>query len=81
MTTNNNCKGCATTDTCEYMEKADECPCKICLVKGMCDMTCDDYLTFAGLTVTFNTHTGTGYEIEYKPIVARYAKRSIFGRK
>ncbi len=54
MTTNNDCKGCNTTDTCEYMEDDDICPCQQCIIKVICDMMCDDYLKFAGLTTVFN---------------------------
>ncbi len=79
MNTKNNCKGCNTTDTCEYIDKANKCPCQQCIVKGMCDVTCDAYLIFANYVVIWSDHTGK--EISFKPIAGRYDKRSIFGRK
>ncbi len=39
------CKGCDTIDICGIIiyEEVDECPCGICLVKGICNTMCDDY--------------------------------------
>ena len=45
------CRGCLTIVEydCEYIfEKPDEskCPCSICIVKGMCEDMCDEFLHF-----------------------------------
>ncbi len=78
--TTNNCEGCNTTDTCEYIKKSNKCPCRICIVKGMCDTTCDDYLLFTDChTATFNALMGD--KISYKPFICKCIKSSIFGRK
>ncbi len=47
MTTKNDCKGCATIIICNFKQiDYDKCPCRICIVKGMCIVTCDDFLIF-----------------------------------
>ena len=44
-----NCNGCPMTrlyfSTCyvKVAKKEDECPCKECLVKAICNRVCDDY--------------------------------------
>ena len=35
--------GCSTI----LVRKADECPCKICLVKGVCITSCEEYKDFS----------------------------------
>ncbi len=54
MTKINSCKGCHTythTDTaprCDLslVKRVDKCPCRICLIKGICTTPCDEYEDF-----------------------------------
>ncbi len=49
MTTNNDCEGCVTVVRCKYTQKDhDKCPCRICLIKVMCEKICEEYLQFTG---------------------------------
>ncbi len=47
-----NCKGCYTFMSdhmdCPHhvINESDECPCRICLIKGVCDTTCEEYNDF-----------------------------------
>ncbi len=51
MTTNNDCKGCFTytyidtTSRCNIsvIKGVNKCPCRICLIKGICITPCDEY--------------------------------------
>jgi len=43
-----NCTGCHIRNQCHKLNrhrvyKADICPCRICLVKGICNTPCEDY--------------------------------------
>jgi hypothetical protein len=40
-----NCKGCCRKP-CTYSEYIEECPCGICLIKGICRIACDDFIDF-----------------------------------
>lgn len=40
------CKTCFVTSWCTYKDKEDDCPCKECLVKCMCDTGCENYYEF-----------------------------------
>ena len=40
-----NCKGCCRKP-CTYSEYIEECPCGICLIKGICQRACDDFIDF-----------------------------------
>ncbi len=42
------CQGCDTIDICGIInyEEVDECPCGICLVKGICNTMCNGYIRF-----------------------------------
>lgn len=57
------CKGCRTFMSayvkCSSMlaNKGSECPCKICLIKGVCNTACEEYETFS---------SGFGYGIYKK---------------
>ncbi len=50
---NNNCKGCYTHMSLDascpttLVENADTCPCRICLIKGVCGRACDEYEKFS----------------------------------
>lgn len=38
------CPGCLTIKKCTLSTpQRQDCPCKECLVKGMCDIHCEDY--------------------------------------
>ncbi len=42
-----NCKGCRIENFCEGIivaSKIGECPCRICLIKGMCKVSCEEFL-------------------------------------
>ena len=46
------CIGCKLYHSSEYVclvssEKVEECPCLICLLKGMCAVSCPDYKIIA----------------------------------
>lgn len=47
---NKECNGCKLFDSCSvktYLHEIDfRCPCSICLVKGICDRDCKDYILF-----------------------------------
>lgn len=48
MLTIANCIGCRLLDNPDYVclvsnEKIEECPCLLCLVKGICATACPDY--------------------------------------
>jgi len=45
-----NCKGCLSVSTCRAINKLnrvafdpDNCPCGVCLIKGMCKTLCEEY--------------------------------------
>jgi len=43
------CKGCFVNDSCPLIgqnELVPVCPCTVCLVKGVCEISCDDYDKF-----------------------------------
>lgn len=66
-----NCKGCYSKDSpfsChpKFRNRSDECPCGICLIKGVCDRSCEDHEAFVS-------------ESRGNPIVARYTKRGTYG--
>lgn len=48
-----NCKGCFTHtyahNSCpqRFANRFDKCPCRICLVKGVCDDPCEEYEAFS----------------------------------
>ncbi len=49
------CWGCYTRDMCKRA-KHDEslnCPCKMCLIKSMCNTPCEEYKKFWGLEHDF----------------------------
>jgi len=54
MTNNEMCQGCFSKMSYRWMtycsqlsiEHRDQCPCVICLVKSMCNITCEDYSKF-----------------------------------
>lgn len=72
-----NCKGCYTYtniyNDCSprLMAKSDKCPCRMCLVKVVCGIACEEYSNFAGILV----HETCG------PTMARYIKGGIYGKK
>jgi hypothetical protein len=40
------CEGCATlgsTNSCSYCNDKLTCPCSICLIKAMCNESCDEF--------------------------------------
>jgi len=48
------CKGCFTEDVCkeeyyyQYIKENNvECPCGICLIKGICNKPCEDHKQFS----------------------------------
>ncbi len=44
------CKGCADDGYCTISDKKKiKCPCTICLIKGICIDTCEDYQLFIQL--------------------------------
>jgi hypothetical protein len=43
------CDGCLSKNTCIFLadhdrRSADKCPCRICLIKGVCKKACIDYI-------------------------------------
>ena len=44
------CKGCTIFDNCSTKKYLDEinlvCPCSTCLVKGICNQDCKDFMLF-----------------------------------
>lgn len=45
MTDKSDCKGCITILGC-YVEVKEECPCRSCIVKMICDESCQPYNDF-----------------------------------
>jgi len=41
-----NCKGCPVKDKCNYIEYSTLCPCRMCLIKVMCNDVCDEHVDF-----------------------------------
>jgi hypothetical protein len=46
-----NCKGCTTKNTCDNTNFITEgarikCPCKVCLIKGICNSICGNFNNF-----------------------------------
>lgn len=44
------CKGCCTYEgmrKCKFIRQGDKCPCRMCLVKGVCIRECDEFSTFS----------------------------------
>lgn len=44
------CKGCLSESTCIFVDNYEKhaigkCPCRICLIKGVCREACSDYTT------------------------------------
>lgn len=42
------CKGCCRKPCTYSSEYIEECPCGICLIKGVCRRACDDFIDFVG---------------------------------
>jgi len=40
------CKGCPVKDRCNYTEYSTLCPCRICLVKMICNNVCNEHIDF-----------------------------------
>lgn len=52
-----NCKGCRIANLCKEMivaSKIKECPCRICLIKGMCQVSCEDFLRWQKYGLQYN---------------------------
>ena len=57
MEKDSNCKGCLSDVTCNAINKqqrtvhepfdVDNCPCGVCLIKGICSTMCEDYDKYA----------------------------------
>jgi hypothetical protein len=43
-----NCKGCILYKVCRIFQYDRECPCSICLVKGICQRDCTEFVKFKG---------------------------------
>jgi hypothetical protein len=41
------CKGCYRRKYCFYIKHKDNCPCAICLVKGICSEMCDEFSNYS----------------------------------
>ena len=74
MNDNSNCIGCKTNNICDKQEQTDlyKCPCSICLIKGVCNNSCEDYREFQFNVVMeysrFDTSNFQESKIEWKVI-------------
>jgi hypothetical protein len=41
-----NCKGCCIRKECLYIKHSKVCPCAICLIKMVCDASCNLHIDF-----------------------------------
>lgn len=65
-TKGHSCKGCYSESNLVYCypklkNKTNKCPCKMCLIKGVCIVPCEEHEIFVG-------------ELRISPIVSRYIK-------
>jgi len=51
------CKDCRTYPICLTKDRANDCPCPVCLVKVMCGKSCVEYSKF------FNRSIGSSFQI------------------
>jgi len=45
------CKGCyrRSVNFCVYTKYMKECPCGICLIKGVCQVACEEFIDFTAV--------------------------------
>ena len=40
------CKGCLTEDICKFTRYSEACPCTICIIKMICECSCEERMNF-----------------------------------
>lgn len=69
--TKNECRGCrmcykktlkCSIDMVPYISETEQCPCMICLVKGMCNSVCADFLK----------HSSASFKHQGEKVVVNY---------
>lgn len=72
MTNKHDCNGCLSDGrACEFLSEYDgydinECPCRICLIKGVCNDPCEDYEKFSLVKIDDDDYC-IDLKYKYKP--------------